>query len=83
MMPAPLSTSGGSPLRSQPWPRSRRRKWTRLASRPLPDTMLSVIPSLPRAVLARLTERMIDRMDEIDGDPDLEDSHDLEAVEDI
>lgn len=47
--------------------------------------MLAVIPSLPRAELARLTERMIDRMDQIDGDPDLEnlredyeDNHDRE-----
>ncbi len=30
------------------------------------------MPSLPRAALARLTECMIDRMDEIDGDPDFE-----------
>jgi hypothetical protein len=35
-------------------------------------TLLAVIPSLPRATLARLTEAMIDRMDEIDGDTDLE-----------
>ena len=35
-------------------------------------SILATIPSLPRAELARLTERMIDRMDEIDGDPDLE-----------
>lgn len=37
------------------------------------DAMLSTIPSLPRPILARLTARMIDRMDELDGDPDLED----------
>ncbi|WP_206378728.1 hypothetical protein [Sphingomonas paucimobilis] len=42
--------------------------------------MFAAIPSLPRAELARLTERMIDRMDEIDGDPDLE--HLLEDDED-
>ena len=36
------------------------------------SSMFAAIPSLPRAELARLTERMIDRMDEIDGDPDLE-----------
>ena len=35
--------------------------------------MLSAIPSLPRPILARLTARLIDRLDEIDGDPDLED----------
>lgn len=37
------------------------------------DAMLAAIPSLPRPILARLTARMIDRMDEIDGDPDYED----------
>ena len=37
------------------------------------DVMLSAIPNLPRPILARLTARMIDRMDELDGDPDLED----------
>jgi hypothetical protein len=34
--------------------------------------LLAAIPSLPRAELARLTELMIDRMDEIDGDPEVE-----------
>lgn len=36
------------------------------------DIALAVIPSLPRAVLARLVERAIDRLDEIDGDADRE-----------
>ena len=36
--------------------------------------LLALIPSLPRPVLARLTNRLIDRMDELDGDSDLEDS---------
>lgn len=36
--------------------------------------MLEVLPSLPRPMLARLTARMIDRMDEIDPDPELEDT---------
>lgn len=35
--------------------------------------ILSVLPSLPRPVLQRLTARMIDRLDEMDGDPDTED----------
>jgi len=39
---------------------------------------LSVIPSLPRPLLARLVERAIDRMDALDGDADLE----LTATED-
>jgi hypothetical protein len=34
--------------------------------------LLTAIPSFPRPVLARLTERLIDRMDEEDGNPDLE-----------
>lgn len=49
------------------------------------DLLLASVPSLPRAILARLTARMIDRMDDIDGDPDLEhlrdddeDGHDRE-----
>lgn len=33
---------------------------------------LSVIPSLPRPLLARLVERAMERLDEIDGDPDVE-----------
>lgn len=42
------------------------------------DVLLSAIPSLPRPVLARLTERMIDRMDEIDPDADVEANGDEE-----
>lgn len=62
-----------------------------MASRPfeggasaLPDlaAMFAVIPSLPRPLLARLTARLIDRMDEIDGDPDLEDDDPDSSVED-
>jgi hypothetical protein len=36
------------------------------------DVLLSSIPSFPRPVLSRLTARLIDRLDELDGDPDLE-----------
>jgi hypothetical protein len=36
------------------------------------DSLLAVLPSLPRPLLARLTARLIDRLDELDGDPDLE-----------
>lgn len=36
------------------------------------DVLLASVPSLPRALLSRLTARMIDRMDELDGDTDLE-----------
>jgi hypothetical protein len=41
------------------------------ASLPL-DVLLSSIPSLPRPALDRLAQRAIDRLDELDGDPDLE-----------
>ena len=44
--------------------------------------MFAAIPSLPRAELSRLTTRMIDRMDEIDGDPDLEGGGDDEDTHD-
>jgi hypothetical protein len=36
------------------------------------DVLLASVPSLPRAILARLTARMIERLDELDGDTDLE-----------
>lgn len=43
------------------------------ASRGLPlDMLLGAIPSLPRHVLTRLVDQAIERMDELDGDPDLE-----------
>jgi hypothetical protein len=35
------------------------------------DVLLASVPSLPRAILARLTARMIDRLEELDGDTDL------------
>lgn len=40
------------------------------------DVLLSAIPSLPRKVLARLTARLIDRLDELDPDPDAEPEED-------
>lgn len=36
------------------------------------DIALSVIPSLPRPLLARFVARAIERLDAEDGDPDLE-----------
>lgn len=36
------------------------------------NVALPVIPSLPRPLLARLVTRAIERLDEIDGDPDFE-----------
>lgn len=64
----------------KPWPRqTRRRPHKRRGARPwaitgpeMAQVMLSALPSLPRATLARITERLIDRMDEMDVDPDLE-----------
>lgn len=44
---------------------------------------LAVIPSLPRPYLARLVARMIDRLDELDGDADIEpDDEDMGAEDD-
>ena len=40
------------------------------------DVVLSVIPSLPRALLARLVERAIECLDEMEPDADLEDEGD-------
>jgi hypothetical protein len=49
---------------------------------PLPlDVLLATIPSLPRPVLARLTTRLIEHMDEMDPDPDLEPETDYGAEE--
>lgn len=36
------------------------------------DLILDAIPSLPRPLLARMVQRMIDRIDEMDGDTDVE-----------
>jgi hypothetical protein len=57
----------------KPWRRHRIRAWSRRNSIAGTGSLFAAIPVLPRAELARLTERMIDRMDQIDGDPDLED----------
>lgn len=45
---------------------------TRYEPQPL-DALLTVLPSMPRPMLARLTARLIERLDEMDSDPDLED----------
>lgn len=36
------------------------------------DLILDAIPSLPRPLLSRMVQKMIDRLDQMDGDPDLE-----------
>ena len=67
------------------WHRRRRRAWVRRDVAGSIPAILDTIPSFSRAELSRLTQHMIDRMDEIDGDPDLEhlreddeDTHDRE-----
>lgn len=40
------------------------------------DALLAAIPNLPRPILARLTVRMIELMDELDGDADNEPEED-------
>lgn len=78
------------PQRRSRWRRERRRAWSRPSNLPGTGSLSAAIPVLPRAELARLTERMIDRIDQIDGDPDLEDlreddedTHDREGVRDV
>ncbi len=50
------------------------------------EVLLSALPSLPRPLLARLTTRLIERLDDIDGDPDFQqadgDELDFNAAED-
>jgi hypothetical protein len=48
------------------------------ASRLPADIALSLIPSLPRATLERLAQRIIEHLDEEDGDPDFENATDAE-----
>lgn len=65
---------GRPPLR--PWRRAPRRRWARRDDPGAVATLMEMIPSMPRPALARLTDCLIDRMDELDGDPDLEDDRD-------
>lgn len=67
-----FSSPAAAPRRRERWRRVRLRRWCRPDDLAGAGALFAAIPSLPRAELARLTERMIDRMDEIDGDPDLE-----------
>lgn len=41
------------------------------AAQPL-DRLFAVLPSMPRPILARLTAQLIERLDELDGDTDVE-----------
>lgn len=73
MMRMPIATAVGRSPFNRPWRRRpARQAWSRQDTNAPVSVMLAAIPSLPRAELARLTMRMIDRMDVIDGDPDLE-----------
>ena len=73
MMRMPVATAAAPGAPSGPWRRRQpRQAWLRQNTRAPVSLMLAAIPSLPRAELARLTMRMIDRMDDIDGDPNLE-----------
>lgn len=83
MMPSPSLAPGLRISRARSWPPRRSRKWARLGTRQAPDVMLSAIPSLPRAVLARLTEKMIDHVVEIDGVSNLEDGRHEGTVNDV
>ncbi len=77
MMRMPVATAAGLTSLNRPWRRrAPRPAWTRQNTRAPVSVMLAAIPSLPRAELAQLTMRMIDRMDDIDGDPELENLRD-------
>lgn len=60
------------------WRRSRRRRWSRPDNTASSLTLFEAIPTLPRSALSRLATAAIDRMDQIDGDLDLEDDRDDE-----
>ncbi|MBX9620304.1 MAG: hypothetical protein A4S12_07595 [Proteobacteria bacterium SG_bin5] len=83
-----LSPSARGASHIKPWRRPRHRPWATGIDTSVIALLFGAIPSLPRPVLARLTERLIDRLDELDGDADLEsrteddeDSHDQEHDE--
>lgn len=62
------------PRHHRGWRRNRdRRRWVVRCSL---EVMLAAIPSMPRPALARIVQQAIDRMDDLDGDPDLEPSGD-------
>lgn len=58
--------------RHPPWHRARRRRWVRRDDHLSASAMLALLPSLPRATLSRMADRIIERMDEIDGEGDFE-----------
>lgn len=59
-----------------------RRQNIREGRKALPLNLIAqAIPMLTRGELAALADRLIDYLDEQDGDCDLEDSHDQEAID--
>ena len=72
MARAPLPSHDPAP-RTAPWRRTRRRPWAQPGDLTAASFLFAAIPSLPRAELERLAERVIETMDELDGDPDVED----------
>lgn len=59
-----------------------RRQQIRGGATALPLSLISqAIPMLSRHELAALTERLIDRLDALDGDCDIEDNCDQEAID--
>lgn len=51
-----------------------RRQNIREGRKPLPLHLIAqAVPMLTRCELAAITERLLERLDELDGDPDLED----------
>jgi len=59
-----------APVRRRPWIR---RDVQRLSTTPVQlEALLMAMPSLPRTTIERAVERMIDRLDAIDGDTDSE-----------
>lgn len=72
-MPCPFAMPPGRAPVCAPWRRRRSaRAWARQDTTAAAAVMFAAIPSLPRAGLAQLTMRTIDRMDVIDGDSDFE-----------
>lgn len=60
-----------SPARRQTstWPRRHRRRWLRANTPDAAGAMMAVMPSLPRSVLARLVEQMIQQADDTNDEP--------------
>ena len=58
------------------------RQHVREGGKALPlDLIAQAIPMLSRHELAALADRLIDAIDSVDGDCDLEDNHDQEAID--